>query len=427
MASQRFVLALLALPVVTAALTAQTAHKPTLDEALQQARTPIYLAEGKFSGAGADVLLQAVAQSKFVLLGEDHLTREIPEFAGALCDAMHPDAYAVEAGPEAAGFVDSLLKSPDRLARMAARSRAHANNMAFLDVREENDLAAHCAAASKNPRFQLWGLDQEFIGSAGALLDAMLATRPGPLARAAIAAAQTKEAAADQAVRSSGNPGLLFLLTSTDADVKALEDAIEADGNGATQRLLREFTVSRRIYQLNAEGSPDSNRMRAELLKRHLLEDYSKAKLESADARVLFKFGDDHLGKGFNVLHQRDLGNFVAELADGEGTRSLHILVLGARGTHAIFAGYAKPLGHQPFVMSEDPEYKWIAPAVGDLLPAQPDPSARTLNGGKTLTLFDLRTMRFRGIELSPEWERIVYSYDLFVLIPELTPGAFIE
>ena len=144
MASPRSVLAL---ALVAIPLAAQTVHKPTLDEALQQARTPIYLVDGKFSGAGADVFTQAVAQSKFVLLGEDHLTREIPEFASALCDAMHPDAYAVEAGPEAAGFVNGLLKSPDRIARMAARSKAHANNMAFLDVREENDLAAHCAAA----------------------------------------------------------------------------------------------------------------------------------------------------------------------------------------------------------------------------------------------------------------------------------------
>jgi len=135
---------------------------------------------------------------------------------------------------------------------------------------------------------------------------------------------------------------------------------------------------------------------------------------------VLFKFGDDHLGKGFNVLHQRDLGNFVAELADGEGTQSLHILVLGARGTHALFQGYAKPLGHQPFVMADDPEYKWIAPAVADLLQGQG-------SAAQTLTLFDLRKLRFRGINFSPDWERIVYGYDLFVLIPALTPAAPIE
>ena len=48
-------------------------------------------------------------------------------------------------------------------------------------------------------------------------------------------------------------------------------------------------------------------------------------------------------------------------------------------------------------------------------------------SGGETLTLFDLRKLRFRGIELSSEWERVVYGYDLFVLIPELTPGSAVE
>ena len=139
------------------------------------------------------------------------------------------------------------------------------------------------------------------------------------------------------------------------------------------------------------------------------------------EARVLFKFGDFHMYKGFNVLHQRDLGNFVAELADGEKAQSLHILVLGARGIHAAFGGYAKPLAHEPFVMTDDPDYKWLAPAIADLLP-QPAGSS-----GETLTLFDLRTLAFAGSSLSPEWERVVYGYDLFVLIPELTPGSAIE
>jgi hypothetical protein len=71
--------------------------------------------------------------------------------------------------------------------------------------------------------------------------------------------------------------------------------------------------------------------------------------------------------------------------------------------------------------MTGDPEYKWIAPAVADLLPQQGSVA------GKTLTLFDLRKLRFRGISLPPDWERIVYAYDLFVLIPELTPATQIE
>ena len=95
--------------------------------------------------------------------------------------------------------------------------------------------------------------------------------------------------------------------------------------------------------------------------------------------------------------------------------------MLGARGTHAQFAGYAKPLAHEPFVMTEDPDYKWIAPAVENAL-------AQAAGGaGKTLTLYDLRKLRFKGIDPPRDWERIVYGYDLFVLIPELSPAEMIE
>ncbi len=412
----RIVLAIL---LTASPLAAQSVTKPTLATALLEARTPLVLSDGKFAGDGAAVLSGALEQPRFILLGEDHITREIPQFASALCDLVRPDAYAVESGPQAASFVNALLRSPDRLARMSERAKAHPNNMAFLDIREENDLAAHCAAASHNPHFALWGLDQEFVGSAGTLLDAMRATNPGPKSQAAIAAVQAKEHAADQKTRDTGDPGQLFLLASTDADTAPLEEAIAADGTSATKDLLHEFLISRRIYRLNAAGAPESNSLRATLLKQHFLTDYAAATADTPAMRVLFKFGDDHLGKGFNVLHQRDLGNFIAELADGEGAQSLHILVLGARGEHALFAGYAKPLAHQPFVMADDPEYKWLAPAVADLLP-QSGP-------GTTLTLFDLRKLRFRGIDMPPDWQRIVYGYDLFVLMPELTPADFIQ
>src|SRR5271154_342799 len=107
----------LLLIVFTLPAIAQTKPKPTLDEALLAARTPLILVDGKFSGAGADVLTHAVANAQFVLLGEDHITQEIPLFAAALCDVMHPDACAIEAGPVATQFVNGLLRSPDRIAR----------------------------------------------------------------------------------------------------------------------------------------------------------------------------------------------------------------------------------------------------------------------------------------------------------------------
>ena len=116
-----------------------------------------------------------------------------------------------------------------------------------------------------------------------------------------------------------------------------------------------------------------------------------------------------------------NLGDFIAEFAAGEQAESLHLFVLGARGTHLVIEGYGKPLGQKPFVMSEDPEYGWLGPAFSDLLPQQ----AGTV--GTVLTLFDLRQLRYQGLKLSSEWEHVVYSYDICVLMPEFTVASKIQ
>lgn len=417
----------LPLTVVLAALPlglrAQSATKPipTFEQALVEARSPLVLADGKFSGPGADVLDAAVAESRFVMLGEDHMTREIPRFAAALCAIMHPDAYAVEAGPYAARFVNGLLHDPDRLAKMAARNKAYPNNMAFLDIREENDLAAECGASSRNPHFELWGLDQEFLGAAATLLEAMAASHPGPQSLRSIAEAQAKDRAASAQALSSGDYGKLFLLSSTDADIHALQRAIDADGNPTTRDILHEFAESRRIYRLHEAGGGDSNLARAEMLKLHFLADYLSFKRQTPVPRILFKLGDNHTGKGFNYTRELNLGNFVAELAAGEQAKSLHMFVLGARGMHFTMEGFGKPLGQAPFVIADDPDYKWMAPAVANMVPQPAGPA------GTMLTLYDLRKLRYRGLDLSREWEHVVYSYDLCVVMPELTVASTIQ
>lgn len=396
------------------------AQQVSLPDALKQAASPVVLTGGALSGAGGALLQQEIAASRFVLIGESHLTREIPQFAAAVCNTMHPDAYAVEAGPQAAQFVRSQLHDSQRVAHMRSMLGAHPENMAFLDVKEENDLAAACAASSHNAQFALWGLDQEFIGSAGALLESMTATHPGPRALAAIRTAQAKEQEAEAAAHSSGDYMKLYLLSSTDAEVQAITEAVTADGTPATNRIWHEFTESRRIYKLNMAGDPDSNRARNLLMKQHLLADYLPVASERPETRVLFKLGAVHSGKGFSPLHQREIGNTAAELADVQGVQSLHIMIFGTHGTGVSPQGYRKPLKLDPLDLKTDDNLKYVAPALGAMFPSSADKP--------TLTLFDLRKLRFRRkLEMPDEWKAMIYSYDLLVLIPEVTPGTMIE
>ena len=408
----------LALNLSIAALWAQPDAKPTLAEALAQSRSPLVLEGGKLRGGGAEVLSRAMLSSRFILLGEEHFSKEVPQLGEAICDIIHPDAYAVEVGPDAARFVSGLLKSPDRMSRMQQHGRQYPSSMAFLDIQEENDLAAHCAASSHNPGFELWGLDQEYVGAAGMLLDALLATHPGPQSHRAILQAQLQERKAETTARAAGKVEMLFLLASTDAELKPLEQAIASDGNTATSTIFSEFMDSRRIYQMHLQGLPDSNRVRAELLKRHFSADYTDLEHRKPVSRVFVKFGAMHTGKGFSFLHQRDLGNFIAEQADLEQTRSLHVLVLGARGVHFYPTGYGKSTIPQPFDLKDDPQWSWLNPALQQQFPQEAGVTANTM------TMFDLRELRFRHLDLASDWEHIVYSYDLLIIVPEFTAAT---
>jgi hypothetical protein len=399
------------------AADAQGQSKPSFTQALLAARQPLVLRSSELSGSGAATLREAVQPARYVLLGEDHFTGEIPDLAAALCDIVHPDAYAVEVGPYAARYVAGLLKMPpaDRIQAMGKYLHTYPESMAFLNSRAENDLAAHCVGSINSPHVELWGLDQEFLGSAGSLLAAMSATAPGPQAREAIALAQAEEKADEARARANGDYLQLFINASTDAQIDALQQAVDADGKAQTRDLLYELTVSRNIYRLHASDPGASFAERAELLKQHFLADYRPLAAAKPNARIFFKFGDNHMGKGLNATHELDLGDFIAEHAAAENVRSLHILVLGMRGMHFTVPGYGRPVGQQPFDMAQDEDYRWLGALSNQLLPKNPE------DNGQMLTLFDLRKLRYRKLHMPVQWEKVIYSFDLLVVEPRLT------
>ena len=137
--------------------------------------------------------------------------------------------------------------------------------------------------------------------------------------------------------------------------------------------------------------------------KNHLQKDHPR--------KVLVKFGEWHLYKGFNPLPQRDLGNYIAEVADAQGSTSLHICVLGAKGTRRISGGYERPPKFEKFIMMDENNYRWLKPAIENQVP-------------NAWTLYDLRKLRYmKAGSVDPDLGRLVYGYDFLVIVPELTPA----
>jgi hypothetical protein len=213
--------------------------------------------------------------------GRTHLTREIPRFTAAVCDEMAPHglgAMALETSPAAAQFVKSTFDASDRVARMANLERNFPDSIAFLSDRQENDLAEHCAETAKGNKFHLWGLDQEFLGSAGWIIQQMLETDPGPKALAAIRSMQKDQQERAAKAADTGDFSKLYLLSSTDAQIAAAQAAILSDGRPLTRQLFAQLVESRCLYQKHALDFRSSNAKRATLLKQNFLKDYRAAK-----------------------------------------------------------------------------------------------------------------------------------------------------
>jgi hypothetical protein len=217
------------------------AQSVSLADALAAARFPLTVTSSGFAGMGAHVLTQALDEAQFVAIGEDHLTRETPRFTAAVCDQMAPhglNAMALETSPMAAQFVEGTLGRPDRIDQMASLQRRFPDSIAFLSDRQENDLVEHCAEAARGDEFHLWGLDQEFLGAAGWLIQTMLETNPGPRATAALQIMQKDEQRAAADAARSGSSSNLYLMSATDAQIAAAQAGVQADGRPLTRRIL---------------------------------------------------------------------------------------------------------------------------------------------------------------------------------------------
>lgn len=136
----------------------------------------IELKDGRLAGAGAAGLVQAAAEARFVLVGEDHGFADVPEFAGALMrslDADAPGTLVVEVGPHSTRRIATALAA-DRSDFDALNARYPAA-WPFLNQQEDVDLAARFVAQGPH---HLVGIDQEFVLSPRLHLDALIRALP---------------------------------------------------------------------------------------------------------------------------------------------------------------------------------------------------------------------------------------------------------
>jgi hypothetical protein len=307
----------------------------------------------------------------------------------------------------------ALASAPDGAAQLTAFDAKYPETIAFYDWQEDFGFLQACAqatAAHKAP-LEIWGIDQELMGSSQFVFDQLLATRPGPKATAAITALARAAVDARAAAAAKGDFSLLAMFATRPAPLAAAAAALAKDGSAAAQALFASYLRSRTIYQ--GQQGPDpysSNRDRARLMKETFLDDLgAAAKADGAFPKVLLKFGAFHGYRGNNPLRSSEIGNMIGEAAEAHRVKSVHVIVLGVQGQQLAISAPGKAAAVPLDLTAADSDFAFLAPFYAAQV-------------AKAWTVFDLRPFRnhWRGFgPLDPELERLVFGYDFMVLIAD--------
>jgi len=385
-------------------------------ETLKKNRGAIGVQDGKLAGPSAEILRGALADAQFVALGEDHGIRQIPEFAAALCAELAPHGFhhmGLEIGTYVAPELEKMARSADGPKQLAEFEQKYPETIAFYNWQEEFAMLQKCENAASPGHMTIWGLDQEFMGATGFVADRILATNPGPEAKAAVETLQKEAIEARANAAKSGNPGDLFMMTAKQDELDHLRDLLKKQGKPEAQKLFDAFLVSREIYQKNMSGDfYKSNRQRALLMKKNFSEPFAASSQSNGVLpKVFFKFGAYHMFRGINPLHSSELGNLIAEAAEANQLKSVNILIVGVKGEQLHFAGIGKPSEAAPLDLAGDKDSPFLF--FKPLFDLQIENS---------WTLYDLRALRdsfSKYGKIDPELERVIFGYDFVVLISD--------
>jgi hypothetical protein len=375
---------------------------------------------GQLSEAGAQILRSAIAQSRFVLLGEEHGIAQTPELMAAVCKAAGPQPFhtmAVEEGPLVAAELEGWARRPDGLAQLTAFEKTFPYSINVYKAREEFDMLQQCTRAGES-EFHIWGLNQEGLNAGGVILSRVLATHLGSQAHAAMQRLLRKN---DEGYRKALQSDSIFDFFMIAADDKELADGaalLQSDGSPDARTLFASLVESHQINRAPPAAYPNARR-RERLMKTLFAANYARAERAAAGPpKVLLKFGAFHVYRGLNPVHGSGIGNYVAEFAEAHGVQSLHIYLMPVKGSQPIWPRVSQPAQLRSFNHVDEARYRYLQPVFANLLTSE-------------WTMFDLRPLRQEaaapGGAIEAELATLVFGYDMLIVVPEGTPSTEIR
>lgn len=330
---------------------------------------------------GMDFLLDEARQATFFLLGEVHFSNEIPE----LLRELWPDLWA-------SGYRHVAAEMSPWMARRVEFPAEGEPVPPFLGLWTVAEVELVTGLKEDGAAPVLWGTDLE-------VLSPHLVVRALAAEHANNPHLQTMVEATAGGYRRSLAPALAELLGEAAGVQPQLSDELYSFLN-----LAHTFAVE--ADRLAGNRLRASSR-REGAMKELFLSHYS-AHAEATGAKVLVRFGRNHLHRGIDRRGVSTLGNFIAETAAARGLTSFHLAAFGAGGRTR--SGLATVDADET---SDDSAFALLASLARHLA-----------------TVFDLRSLR-RALHRIPAARRsaaersLVYwsdSYDAIICFREVTP-----
>ena len=363
-------------------------------------------------GEGGALLAREVAVSQFTVVGEEHGVWEVPVLVRHLLAVARPAGYrhfAIEVSPLNAELAQDAARTGRGRAAYDELFADTMHWMAFYTMPPETDMLAW--AASPDMGYDLWGLDYDVFGDRSALrrLQSLVPEASDDAVTKAIALADSGWAALRR-----GDPSRIFTFSAPESVFAELRAAIPSpDGDAA--RILEVLETTASINRDFVTGrNYESNLKRSSNLKANFLR-YYRAAQEQGEAmpRAVLKFGAFHAERGLNGVRQYDVGWLAAALAEMNGSRSFHVLVMGGPDTQrAQFDVMSLAYRPQPVEMIAE---EWMQA-----------PRAALLESG--YTVYDLRPIRAlirdRKLRNVPApLERAIFGFDVMVVLTGSRPA----
>lgn len=372
--AERFAIAVCAVAVLVLPTSVAAQEIPSAVDLLRESQYDL-------SEDGIVLLLDEASQAAFFLLGEVHFSNEIPE----LLRELWPDLWA-------SGYRHVAAEMSPWMARRAEFPAEGETVPPFFGLwtAAEVELVTGLKVAGAAP--VLWGTDLEVL-TPHLVLRGLAAESPdNPHLE------ETVEATAG-GYRRSHAPGLAGLLEQAAEDQPELTKELHSFVN-----LAHTFAVE--ADRLSGDRFRASSRREA-AMKELFLNHYSEH-AEAVGAKVLVRFGRNHLHRGMDRRGVSTLGNFIAEFAAARGVSSFHLAAFAAGGR--VRAGLAIVDADET---SDDSAFELLASLARH-----------------QATVFDLRPVRsaLHAIPLrnrSAAERSLVYwsdSYDAIICFREVTP-----